>query len=165
MLVSRATSSWISARMSRYFDIDDYLAGFFSPQPFRLLQAEWGAIISGLHVVSFLTRERHPEDTLHVYLSWEGARAIGYFLLAQGYSAGDGDFAASLLRLKRFDHLRHPHYHPYVRAKVCFARLERRVTLSVAWKSPVRCVLGQRSSMSQLSSVVCHIANCTQHCS
>lgn len=140
---------WMHTTLLRLYDIDRYLASFVDPQPFRRLQRQWGAVISGLHALSFLTRESHQQDSLDVYLSWAGLFDIGAFLLLEGYRCVKDDFPRIVQAVHFLVASNTPCRSSYdVVALVRFRRQDRTVTLMVAALSPIRCIL--RHDISEL---------------
>ncbi|KAK7053168.1 hypothetical protein VNI00_003787 [Paramarasmius palmivorus] len=78
------------------FSIDRTLAPYFSPQEivdFRLIQAQTGAVLSGLPVMGFFCNERYPKAVLSIYvergLRVEHEMAVIRFLQEIGYDFRD----------------------------------------------------------------------------
>ncbi|KAK0243801.1 hypothetical protein EDD85DRAFT_732084, partial [Armillaria nabsnona] len=65
--------------LSRYFTKEE-------ANKFRLLQAEFGVLISGSSGVQFFECVRYPDSDLDLYVEHKHCHAIGQFLLTAGYT-------------------------------------------------------------------------------
>jgi hypothetical protein len=68
------------------FKINDHLSRFFlDPIGFRSLQQRTGALISGSFALQFFHHVEYPYSDLDLYVPWENTRAVGHWLMNNGY--------------------------------------------------------------------------------
>ncbi|PBK97197.1 hypothetical protein ARMGADRAFT_1009255 [Armillaria gallica] len=72
-------ASQLKKLLSRYFTKEE-------ANKFRLLQAEFGVLISGSSGVQFFECVRYPDSDLDLYVEHKHCHAIGQFLLTAGYT-------------------------------------------------------------------------------
>jgi hypothetical protein len=75
------------AYAQRAFSINKRLSRFFrDPVKFRTVQARGGTLISGSFALQFFDRSFYAESDLDLYLHPGEAKALGTFLVSEGYS-------------------------------------------------------------------------------
>lgn len=155
LATSRGMHEWMLDNLAyRLYNVDRLLRSYFPGMTvlFRLLQRDWGVIISGVGVLAFLSRETDLYAPLDLYLPFPAVRSFCDFLEEVDYLYMDLSVDEDIEVLDmRYDDMRFGAHHGYVIGvlrwyRVVNRRLTMLVNLHVTLDTPLSAVLRQECS-------------------